>query len=115
MMTLLLVIPRLLHYEESKKFRCTSNPRRNLVLEQHLSRRNMFQGNHVATGKVSPFHVKTPKLENQIEQPCPVLSRMEGPCLRKKLSMTDRAEFEDDQHSSGPTSWRQRPAFFKSF
>ena len=26
MMTLFLVIPRLLHYEESKKFRCTRQP-----------------------------------------------------------------------------------------
>ena len=35
-------------------------------------------------------------------------------CLRKKLSMTDRAEFEDEKAQLGPPSWRQRPAFFKS-
>ena len=44
MMTLFLVIPRLLHYEESKKFRCTRQPSRNLVLEQHLSRQEYVPG-----------------------------------------------------------------------
>ena len=37
MMTLFLVIPRLLHYEESKKFRCTRQPVADLCSEKILA------------------------------------------------------------------------------